>query len=280
VSRVAAFPFVAALLLPGCPDPNLYTTPRTLDPDTVQFQVAPELIVVDNPPAVSLGPGNTTNPGTTSLPIATFGARIGVLDGFELGMREQFNFGALAMDAKVRLLKGRLDVALDPGFQAMYGADGSPTYFQAPVLLGVNVWDWLSVVLSPGFAYATAASWPSSETSGPTPVFAPTEEGSGGGTLQASPMGALNAASGAMARIGIGLQLRATRKFAIHPEVTFLKPVRQTVLVAIVGIGFDFGAQPDYSDLAGTPSAPLTPAGSSPSAAPPSAPPSPADPGY
>ena len=95
------------------------------------------------------------------LLIVSLMPRIGVLDGFEFGMREQFNFGALAMDTKVRLLKGRLDVALDPGFQLMYAADGSPTYFQAPVLLGVNVWDWLSVVLSPGFAYATAASWPS-----------------------------------------------------------------------------------------------------------------------
>ncbi|MGH7439885.1 MAG: hypothetical protein ACRENE_29710 [Polyangiaceae bacterium] len=205
-----------------------------------------------------------------------------MLDGFELGMREQFNFGALAMDAKVRLLKGRLDVALDPGFQAMYAADGSPTYFQAAVLLGVNVWDWLSVVLSPGFAYATAASWPLSVISAPTPnLFGPGSVGSGGGgTLEASPMGALDAASGAMARIGCGVSFRVARRFAIHPEVTLLKPVHQTVLVAVVGIGFNFGAQPDYSDLAGIPSAPLTPAGSSPSVAPPSAPPSPADPGY
>jgi hypothetical protein len=269
---------VAALLLPGCPDPNLYTTPRTLDPGDVQFQIAPELIVVDNPPPVSLAPGTTVYPGRTSFPMATFGARVGVLDGFEFGMRD--NFGGLAMDAKVRLLKGRLDVALDPGFQMMYAADGSPIYFQAPVLLGVNVWDWLSVVLSPGFAYATAASWPSSETPGPPPVFAPTSAGSGGGTLQVSPMGALDAASGAMARIGIGVSLRLARRFAIHPELTLLKPVRQSVLVTIVGIGFNFGAQPDYSDLAGTPSAPSAPAAPSPYAAPPSAPLSPVDPGY
>jgi hypothetical protein len=83
-----------------------------------------------------------------------------------------------------------------------------------------------------------------------------------------------------MARLGCGLSFRVSRRFAFHPEVTFLKPVGQGVLVTIVGIGFNLGAQPDYSDLAGTPSAPLTPAGSSPSAAPPSLPPSPADPGY
>jgi hypothetical protein len=242
---------VATLLLAGCVDPNLYTTPRTLNPGKAQAQAAPELIVVN------------AQQGRTSSPMAIVGARIGVLDGLEVGVREQFVLGSLAMDFKVRLLKGRLDLALDPGLQVLYLSDGTPAYFHAAVLLGINAWDWLSAVLSPGLVYYTANPGGPSGAPGGTlqpGEFAPTYAG------QAPPM------TGAMARIGCGLDLRITHNLAIHPEVTFLKPIDLDMLVGVIGIGFNVGAQPDYSDLAGPPEAPAAPV-QAPPVAPPAAPP-------
>ena len=45
--RLAVASAGLVFLLAGCPNPNTYTTPRTLDPGQVQWQVAAEVIGVD-----------------------------------------------------------------------------------------------------------------------------------------------------------------------------------------------------------------------------------------
>ena len=107
-------------LLGGCPNPNTYTTPRTLDPGQVQWQVAPEVIGVDYSARYGStdASGNLIKTKVSSVwpMFPTFGARIGVAEGLEIGLRAP-NLEPVAGDAKIRLLKGPVDVALDPGLQ-------------------------------------------------------------------------------------------------------------------------------------------------------------------
>jgi hypothetical protein len=64
-----------------------------------------------------------------------------------------------------------------------------------------------------------------------------------------------------MARLGAGFDFRVSRKLAIHPEVTLVRQFTgsQDLLLWVGGIGFNFGAQPDYSDLARAPNPPAAP---------------------
>jgi hypothetical protein len=240
------------LTLSGCPNPNMYTTPRTLDPGTVQWQVAPEFIGVNYNTNVQTVDANG-NPITVrqsesfSTPmVPSFGARIGLVDGFDLGLRLQ-NLDSFAADFKIRLFKSMFDVALDPGLQGFYATVNNTSagvvYFHVPVLLGVNFSDRVSLVLTPGFVYSVTSA---------------TATNASGATGAAT-------ATGVMGRLGIGLDFRITKKFAIHPELTFMKQFTgdQDLLLWVGGIGFNIGAQPDYSDLAtgeGSPPPPPAPA--------------------
>jgi hypothetical protein len=132
--------------------------------------------------------------------VPSFGVRVGVADGFEVGLRIP-NLDSLAVDFKIRLLKGRFDAALDPGIQGFYTGypdPGSPAfgvfYLQAPVLLGINISEDLSLVLSPGFAYELTTA---TETCGCGPESV--------GPFTAV-WGAATA-SGPMARLGAGVRL-------------------------------------------------------------------------
>jgi len=247
-------------LLGGCPNPNTYTTPRTLDPGQVQWQVAPEVIGVDYSARYGStdASGNLIKTKVSSVwpMFPTFGARIGVAEGLEIGLRAP-NLEPVAGDAKIRLLKGPVDVALDPGLQLYYGsANGNGfavVYLHAPVLLGINLSENVSLVLSPGLVYADTTA---SGASGVVPT----------GVVGSS------TAEGFMARLGAGFDFRVSRSLAIHPEVTLVRQFTgsQDLLLGIGGIGFNFGAQPDYSDLAraSPPAAPLPPASPGPPAEP------------
>jgi hypothetical protein len=226
------------LALSGCPNPNTYTTPRTIDPGKVQWQVAPEVIGANYNAAYGStdANGNPTKTNVSSVwpMLPTVGARIGVAEGLEIGLRLP-NQEPLAGDVKIRLLKGPFDVALDPGLQLYYasvnGNGFAVVYVHAPVLLGINLSERVSLVLSPGLVYAQNTA---SNTTFPTGV-------AGSST-----------AAGFMARLGVGFDFRVSRKLAIHPEVTLVRQFTgsQDLLFCVGGLGFNFGAQPDYSDLA------------------------------
>src|ERR1019366_3340910 len=149
LTRIAGA-FAAPLLLCGCPNPNTYTTPRTLDPGKVQWQIAPEAIGVNYNQTVN----GTTQSASAILPmVPTFGARVGMVDGFDMGFRLT-NLDSASVDGKIRLVKSQFDVALDPGLQGFYvsanGTAAGVLYMHLPVLLGLNLSENVSIVASPG----------------------------------------------------------------------------------------------------------------------------------
>jgi hypothetical protein len=219
----------------GCPNPNLYTTPRTLNPGDVQLQVAAEGIgaTFNTTTTTQNADGTTTTqPSTASFlvpMIPTVGARVA-------------NFDTLAGDAKIRLLKGTVDLALDPGLQFIYLAGISSTdsqgnaetvgagvfYFHVPLLIGFNVSPTVSLIASPGFVFSVATA--SVDTSDNTQEAA--------------------LSSGVWGRLGFGVNIRTSKKVSIQPEITFMKDFQNdNILLYIFGLGFNIGAQPDYSDI-------------------------------
>jgi hypothetical protein len=254
----------AAAFLPGCPNPDLYTTPRTIDPGTVQFQVALEGIGASyngtQQTTTTNSAGNTTTQQQTVsesffLPmVPTVGVRVGLADGLELGARIP-NLDSLAADLKVRLLKGTLDLAIDPGLQGFYlsvgDTGGGILYFHVPLLVGFNVSKSVSLVATPGIGFAVASV-----------------SGDNGNSQQQ-----VAGTSGVLGRLGFGVNIRLSKKFSLQPEVTFMKAFADTdALIYVFGLGFNVGAQPDYSDLDGT----ATPASDGAPAAAPAAAPAPA----
>src|SRR5580700_4105235 len=143
------------LAVSGCPNPNTYTTPRTLDPGKVQWQVAPEAIGVNykttNGSTDANGNLVKTNAGGVLPMLPSFGMRIGLADGLELGLRAP-NLEPVAADAKIRLVKGSFDMALDPGLQFYFASSNgngySTVFLHAPLLLGFNLSEKTSIVLS------------------------------------------------------------------------------------------------------------------------------------
>ncbi len=217
----------AVSMLCGCPNPNTYTVPRTLDPGRVQVSVAPEVYG-----ATFNGTGGSSLSVVTPV-LPTVGVRIGLVDNFELGVRAP-NLDSLAVDGKILLLRSTVDIALDPGLQAFFvgSSDGSVGvfYFHLPVLVGLNLSDKLTLVASAGTVYSVAtATVNTSDTA---------EQG--------------GSATGVLARLGLGVDIRVTKRFALHPEVTFMKGFGDTSsLLFVAGLGLNFGAQPNYSDLGG-----------------------------
>ena len=256
---------VVVLALSACPNPNTYTTPRTLDPGTVQWQLAPEVIGVNYKATYGSTDANAnlikTNVSSVWPMLPTFGARIGVTEGFEVGLRIP-NHEPIAGDLKIRLLKGPFDIALDPGLQFYYasvnGNGFAVVYLHAPVLLGINLSEKVSLVLSPGLVYADNTA----------------------SRIVPTGVAGSSAATGFMGRLGVGVDFRVRPNFAVHPEITLVRQFTgsQDLLLCVAGIGFNFGAQPNYSDLAKVelvpvaPAAPTAPAPPTESAAPPPTP--------
>jgi hypothetical protein len=228
----------ALVLLTGCPNPNLYTTPRTLEPGKVQWNLAAEGIganfnnTVTTTDPVTMMTTTSTQSASFVLPmLPSFGVRYGMADGLELGAHVQ-NFDSGELDLKVRLLKGSLDLAVDPGVQGYYLSVNNVAlgvgYVHLPLLVGVNLSRSVSLVASPGFAWAFVTGTVTDNN------------GSSGAA----------AASGAIGRLGLGVDFRVGQHFAFHPEVTFLKAFGSNeALIYVFGLGFNFGAMPDYSDL-------------------------------
>jgi hypothetical protein len=210
----------------------LYTTPRTLPPGTVQWQVAPEVIGVSYDITAATPAGTTTTTVTDVVPmVPSFGARIGVTDGFDIGLRLS-NFDSIGADAKILAVKGAFDLAFDPGLQGYYvdiaGVGVGVVYLHAPLLLGVNVSPNVSLVFTPGVVLEAAS----------------VSVNNGSGVTGAA------SATGVLARLGAGIDVRITPRFAIHPEFTAMRSFGDTNgLIFVGGFGFNIGAQPDYSDL-------------------------------
>lgn len=222
VSRAIAG--VAVLAGTGCPAPNTYQTARTLAPGHVQLLAS----------ADSYGATTTDGDGVVALPPwPSIGARVGVLDGVDIGARLP-SLASVAGDVKVRLLKGTVDLALDPGLQwfqwnlsvtdddsTLERYRGNVFYMQLPVIIDYNLSRQVSLVASPGATY----------------VF-----GTGSSSIAGSWFG----------QLGLGVDVRVTRWLSIMPEVTLLSDFQSDGLLTFMsGIGFAFWGQPSFDDIGG-----------------------------
>ena len=208
-------------LTTGCPSPSIYGTARTIPRGTVQHTLAAEVI------------GAGVSGSTVVFPTApTYQLRIGVADNVDLGLRLG-NLTMPGMDVKINLLRGAFDLALDPGIQGMFIATSDEgagfMYLNLPAVLGFNLSRNFSLIATPGFAYAVAFGTTRSSTSS---TSATTYNG-----------------SGFIPRLGIGANIRISNAFALQPEFTGYYNIDNSAVIFTFGLGFLFGAQPDFSDI-------------------------------
>jgi hypothetical protein len=233
---------VFAVFVAGCPNPNTYGVPRTTPPGKVSHSLALEAFNVSAVTARSTGGRVQTERNSATFPhLPSYLLRIGLDDRVDLGLRVA-NLSTLGADVKWNFIRtSAFDLAVDPGVQLAYyslnaagtNASGSESIFlynlHAPLLFGINAGD-VTFVPSAGVMF--------------------------GGTSQnvttTTDRDATDTAIGTQTfylRAGLGVNVRVSRGFALHPEVTVLRgfTVIEPMFVTF-GVGFNFGALPRYGD--------------------------------
>ena len=205
-------------VLLGCPNPSTYGTPRTLPAGQDQHTIAVEAIYVNSQPG---GRGTAREDG--GLPMSpSYHYRRGLTDTVDLGARAT-NLSGLGADVKWNFVRGSIDLAIDPGVQWAYvpiGHGFSAFYLHAPVLVGLNVTRRITLVLTPGAMFAV-------ETGSPPPGHSVVRNG------------------GALARLGVGVNLRLGARLALMPEATAMRALNDSGgIVVVAGLGIKLGAQP------------------------------------
>lgn len=223
--RPTGAPFVAALglacaALLGCPNPNSYGTPRTLDPGKVQHTVSVEVFHMR-------AKDNSFSPYTLPT-LPSYQLRLGAAERVDVGFRVP-NMSSVGADVKWNFLRGDIDMAVMPGVQGVILGKGGVVYAHGGVPIGFNFSPATTLVVTPGLSYGFGFGTP---TSGRDTAIG---------------------ATGAALRGSLGLAVRTGRPgkpgFTFFPEVTVLRQLHDSeVLTIIPGIGFQFGAQPDYDD--------------------------------
>jgi hypothetical protein len=228
-----------ALVLLGCPNPNTYTTPRTIGSGHFQGSAAVE--GWGYIPTTSANYTPQERSGIYPAP-PTFSLRLGLGNSWEIGARLG-NLTSLGGDIKWNFLKSRkIDLAIDPAFQIyeLSADDGSGknqtfTYLHVPLLVGVNLSRTVSLVFTPGATWGFTSAGMIRFTDGPNQ-----------GTT-----------TGAIARFGVGADFRIMPGFALHPELTLLRGLGgDERIIYIAGLGFNFGAMPNYDDVGADPPPP------------------------
>ena len=229
----------AALLLTGCPNPNTYGTPRTVAPGKVSHSIAAEWVgwsfKVASPTDSDSDapPAEVTESGGFIVP-PSYALRIGVSDRVDVGFRAA-NMMSLGADVKYNFLRGEtLDLAVDPGAQVLF-AGFTVYHLHLPLLVGLNLSERVTVVFTPGIMYGI-----NTYRSGNDDVD--------------SQINQLLSADGLYWRAGLGVNLRVTPGFALHPEITFLRSSRAepsgasvtSAMSYMFGIGVNFGHLPRY----------------------------------
>jgi hypothetical protein len=220
------FVLLLAIALCACPNPNTYTSARTLRAGDAQLLVAAEGYA-----SIDEVDGETETEVLPTLP--TIGARYGVSNSFELALRLA-NLMSLGADTKIQLRRGELDIAVGPGVQwhkvdIEYDGDAYSAHafdLHVPILFGWNLGPRVSLIASPGATFRT--------TVGPDPAVEHQW----------------------FALAGLGVNIRATQRFAVQPHATFMwDPIDGDGIFAM-GLGFTFGGQPDFSGLDTQPTEP------------------------
>lgn len=227
----------AAAALAGCPNPNLYSTPRTVAPGSFAHTIALEALgyegdipIPDDPKTPQNETAVEHHRAGSPLP-PSYQLRLGLLSDIDAGIQIR-NLSSPGVDFKWNPLRGFFDLALDPGIQYMLIGNTNTTgesvtahvfYFHAPVLLGINPTSWLSVVAVPGFSYG----------------------------LDLGELAGDNLAStvrGPLFRGSLGMQFRIWENFAVHPEASVLKRLDGPGFAITGGVGFNFGSIPGFDD--------------------------------
>ncbi len=207
----------------GCADPNLLSTPRTVPIGDLAFTVGSNVEAFSASPVRAppeLGP-----PAFGWNPVA-IGIRTGLASNVDVGGR--LGVGSLGIDGKYNLLRtDSFDMALGLGAQGYVTPrlGGAASYepnaprwqwgrlmISLPAVFGINLGDHVTVV----------------------PIVGPAGLAAFGG----------EGAWITYARGGLGIQLRPTKRFAIHPELNVLQSLgeaRSHVLVT-GAVGLSFGA--------------------------------------
>jgi hypothetical protein len=205
----------------------------------VQHTIAAEGIGLawDQPVATTDGAGNvttTTRSDSATLPnFPSYQLRVGVADEVDVGVK-LLNMSSLGADVKWNFIKGdTFDMAAVPGFQVFHfsvnDAGFTQFYGNLPLLFGINVGDSVTFVPSAGVTYSFSSGEASGDSDSNSAAFS---EG------------------GLWLRGGVGINFRISPKFAMHPEVTFLKNIADDTevdtLLYVFGLGFNFGSLPVY----------------------------------
>lgn len=228
----------SGLAATGCPNANTYGTARTTPKGEISHSISAEGFGAQVEYARVDSNGQTQeDEADVFVPLPpSYHLRVGASDSVDLGFHV-YNMSSLGFDGKVNVLKGRVDLALDPGVQWYRYSFGSGNdertsvnvvYLHGPLLIDFNVNETLSFVVTPGVEYAYVSS-----------------DVDGDGELDVAV-----GSEGVFARFGLGIDLRASKKFALHPEVTVFRNFRdETALLYMAGIGFNFGALPSFADV-------------------------------
>ncbi len=220
ISYAKLLPFLVLPFLTGCPNPNSYGTPRTIPKGTVQHTVALEGI------RFSAENRSGDESSFTSPTLPTYQLRYGVSDDVDFGVRVA-NLSLPGVDLKWNFLRGDIDLAVAPGVQATYLSLSRTSifmsYFNLPLMVGFNVGRDVTVFVNPGITYLLAAGDNSSDRKG------------------------VVTASGVAATVGVGVQFRTSKIFAVTPQVSGMRFFNDADnLVLVFGLGFNFGSQPEY----------------------------------
>jgi hypothetical protein len=240
-------------LLTGCPNPNIYGTPRTTPRGEVSHTVAFEALRISGETTQFEATRRTDGNYSTrevkkdlsfTLPLVpSYQLRYGAADSLDLGFSVR-NLSSLAFDAKYNPVRSQsFDLAIDPGVQFFHVSAGSDStsdgtgsgttavsvnvfYFHLPVLLGVNLSESFSLVATPGVVAAVVTGTSSS-----------------GGSDRSS----LTSQGGVLARFGLGLNARVSPGFALQPEVTAMHAFNdERTMFYLIGLGLNFGKLPVF----------------------------------
>jgi hypothetical protein len=179
--------------------------------------------------------------------------RVGVVERLDFGFRVA-SFSSIGADIKWNIIQSdSFDLAIDPSIQYAHLEGGEPGSDILP--------EWSIDVLRANGVLLFGIN-AGSVTFMPTLGIAYTETAGTFGTLTDFQAG--QTSSGAAARVGLGLNIRVSQKFAIQPEFTVLRPIERggdEGVIYVVGVGFSFGKLPIYEQEAAPPAtAPGAPA--------------------
>jgi hypothetical protein len=218
-SRILLIP-LASLLLSGCPSLSTLQTPRTVPKGQTRFGIGAEAV------------GISSDGDSITVPQFEFSARYGLTDDIDIGAK-LYAIG-VELGLKYQFLRGPLDIAIAPAASYISvntsvsggsgeGADASVSvaHLHAPLLLGYNVSDSVTLGFGPKLLYVISTASVSSEDA--------TDTVTGDGLL----VGGF-----------FSVPLRVGNAFWIAPEVNVYKPIGEDGLVWQGGLVFLFGGGP------------------------------------